>query len=215
MAVRRLVRLAFFGAVVGVTLASGQTPGSGEPIDRVLAMVEGQVILLSDVRAVLELRLIEPPDAADAIPSVLTALIERQLILEEAARYGVEAPPADEVDARLAEVVGRVGGIEAFQGRLATVGFTLDDLGQVLQDDLRIERYLARRFVSARQPTESEVAAYVRKHADEFLTDGVLPPFDAVRGDARRRLSEELRQERIDDWVALLADRAEVLRVTP
>ena len=215
MAVRRLVRLAFFGAVVGVTLASGQTPDSGEPIDRVLAMVEGQVILLSDVRAVLELRLIEPPDAADAAPWVLTALIERQLILEEAARYGVEAPPADEVDARLAEVVGRVGGIEPFQGRLAIVGFTLDDLRQVLQDDLRIERYLARRFVSARQPTESEVAAYVRDHADEFLTDGVLPPFDAVRGDARRRLSEALRQERIDAWVALLADRAEVLRVTP
>ena len=209
------MRLAFFGAVVGATLASGQTPGSGERIDRVLAVVEGQVILLSDVRAFLELRLIERSDATDPTPPVLTALIERQLVLEAAARYGVEAPTSDEVDARLAAVVDRVGGTEALQERLPTVGFTLNDLRQVLRNDLRIERYLARRFVSARQPTEDEVAAFFRDHADEFLIDGVLPSFDAVRDDARRRLSEELRQGQIDDWVALLADRADVFRVTP
>ena len=85
----------------------------------------------------------------------------------------------------------------------------------MLRGDLRIERYLARRFVSARQPTEDEVAVYFRDHADEFLTNGVLPSFDAARGEARRRLSEGLRQERIDDWVASLAARADVVRVRP
>ena len=214
MAVRRLVRLALLCAVMGATVGSGQTPGPGALIDRVLAVVEGQVIMLSDVRAFLDLRLIAPPDAADLTP-VLTALIERQLILDEAARYLVEAPLSDEVDARLADVVGRVGGTEAFGERLLRVGFTVDDLRQVLRDDLRIERYLARRFASARQPTEDEVAVYFRDHADEFLADGVLPSFDAARGEARRRLSEGLRQERIDDWVALLAARADVFRVTP
>ena len=215
MVVRRLVRLAFFGAVVGVTLGIGQRSGSGERIDRVLAVVEGQVILLSDVRAFLDLRLIESPDAADPAPLILTALIERQLILEEAVRYGVEAPTSEDVDARMAAVVARVGGNTAFQERLPAVGFTLDDLKQVLRNDLRIERYLDRRFVSARQPTEDEVAAFFRDHADEFLAGGVLPSFDAVRDDARRRLSKELRQGRIDDWVALLVDRADVFRVTP
>ena len=214
MAVRRLLRLALLCAVTAAALGSGQTPGPGALIDRVLAVVEGQVIMLSDVRAFLDLRLIAPPDAADPTP-VLTALIERQLILNEAARYLVEAPPSDEVDARLADVVGRVGGTAAFGERLLGVGFTVDDLRQVLREDLRIERYLARRFVSARQPTEDEVAVYFRDHADEFLADGVLPSFDAARGEARRRLSEGLRQERIDDWVALLAARADVFRVTP
>ena len=214
MAVRRLVRLALLCAVMGAALGSRQTPGPGALIDRVLAVVEGQVIMLSDVRAFLDLRLIAPPDATDHAP-VLTALIERQLILDEAARYLVEAPPSDEVDARLADVVGRVGGAKVFGERLLGVGFTVDDLRQVLRDDLRIERYLARRFVSARQPTEDEVAVYFRDHADEFLADGVLPSFDAARGEARRRLSEGLRQERIDDWVALLAARADVFRVSP
>ena len=210
MAVRRLVRPVLLCAVMGATLGSGQTPGPGELIDRVLAVVEGQVIMLSDVRAHMDLRLIAPPHAADPT-LVLTALIERQLILDEAARF-VEAPPSDEVEARLAEVVRRVGETEAFQERLLRVGFTVDDLRQVLRGDLRIERYLARRFVSARQPTEDEVAVYFRDHADEFLTDGVLPSFDAARGEARRRLSEGLRQERIDDWVASLTARADVVR---
>jgi len=214
MAVRRLVRLALLCAMMGAALGSRQTRGPGTLIDRVLAVVEGQVIMLSDVRAFLDLRHIAPPDAADHAP-VVTALIERQLILNEATRYLVEAPPSDEVDARLADVVSRVGGTEVFGERLLRVGFTIDDLRQLLRDDLRIERYLARRFVSARQPTEDEVAVYFRDHADEFLADGVLPSFDAARGEARRRLSEGLRQERIDDWVALLAARADVFRVSP
>ena len=212
MAVRRLVRPVLLCAVMGATLGSGQTPGPGELIDRVLAVVEGQVIMLSDVRAHLDLRLIAPPHAADPT-LVLTALIERQLILDEAARF-VEAPPSDEVEARLAEVVRRVGGTEAFQERLLRVGFTVDDLRQVLRNDLRIERYLVRRFGSP-QPTEDEVAAYFTDHADDFRIDGVLPSLDAARDDARRRLSTQLRQEAIDDWVALLTARADVFRVRP
>ena len=215
MAVRRLLRLVLLCAVIGATPGARQIPGPDDVIDRVLAVVEGQVILLSDVRAFLDLRLIEPTDAADPAASVLTALIERQLILAEAVRYLDEAPPPDDVDARLADVVGRAGGTQAFQERLPVVGFTVDDLRQVLQEDLRIEAYLARRFVSARRPTEDEVAAYFRDHADEFLADGVLPSFDVARDDARRRLSEGLRQDQFDDWVASLAARADVFRVSP
>ena len=215
MAVRRLLRLVLLCAVIGATPGARQIPGPDDVIDRVLAVVEGQVILLSDVRAFLDLRLIEPTDAADPAASVLTALIERQLILAEAVRYLDEAPPPDDVDTRLADVVGRAGGTQAFQERLPVVGFTVDDLRQVLQEDLRIEAYLARRFVSARRPTEDEVAAYFRDHADEFLADGVLPSFDVARDDARRRLSEGLRQDQLDDWVASLAARADVFRVSP
>ena len=207
MAVRRPGPLALLCVVIGTTLAAR---GAQELIDRVLAVVETHVILLSDVRAFQDLRVIEP----DPTRPVLTALIERQLMLDEVVRYGIEEPLADEVDARLATVVARVGGSEAFRELLSAVGFTLDDLRQELQYDLRIERYLARRFGSP-QPTEDEVAAYFTDHADDFRTDGVLPSLDAARDEARRRLSKELRQEAIDDWVASLTARADVFRVRP
>jgi hypothetical protein len=85
----------------------------------------------------------------------------------------------------------------------------------VLREDLRIERYLARRFPSARQPTEDEVAAYFLEHIEEFQTDGVPQSFEVARDDAQRRLSAQLRQELIDDWTAGLSRRADVFLVTP
>ena len=148
--------------VMGVTLhaelpANTQPAAPGDVVDRVLAMVEGQVILLSDVRAFQDLRLIEPSDAVDPTAVVLTTLIERELILAEVRDF-VEAPSADEVDALLEAVVRRVGGQEAFQERLPVVGYTVGDVRQELRNELLIERYLTRRWGSARPLVESVAA---------------------------------------------------------
>ena len=194
--------------------AAPTAPRAQELVDRVLAVVEAHVILLSDVRAFLDLQLIETFDVADPTRSVLTALIERHLMLEEVARYIIEQPQPEDVDARFAQAVARVGGQEAFQKLLPTVGFTVDDFRQELQNDLRLERYLDRRFGSP-QPTGDEVAAYFADHADDFRTNGVLPSFDAARDEARSRLSKALRQQAIDDWVASLTTRADVFRARP
>ena len=169
----------------------------------------------SDVRIFVALGLIEPPESTDLTAAVLTALIERRLILEEVARYVVEAPSPDEVDVCLARIVARVGGPVDLNKVLLATGFTGEDLREVIRDDLLIERYLARRFVSARQPDDVDVATYFRDHVDEFRVDGVPQSFDSAQEEVRRRLSEQLRQELIDDWVASLMVRADVIRVAP
>ena len=125
-------------------MGAGQSPpDAGELVDRVLAVVGGQVILLSDVRLFLETGLAEPSGAAD---HALERLIDRRLILDEAARYVVEDPPPAEVDARLREIERRVGGPRSLAAVLAATGYASRDLEQVVEDDLRIERYLALRF---------------------------------------------------------------------
>lgn len=129
---------------------AGQPPGAGQLLDRVLAVVGGQVILLSDVRLFLETGLVEEPsEAADPVPPTLDRLIERRLILDEAARYVVDDPASSEVDARLRRIERHVGGSGALDAVLAAAGYGRRDLEQVVGDDLRIERYLARRFPSA------------------------------------------------------------------
>ena len=93
------------------TMGAGQSPpGAGQLLDRVLAVVGGQVILLSDVRLFLETGLVEPSGAADPVPPALERLIERRLILDEAARYVVEEPLQGEVDARLGQIERRLDG---------------------------------------------------------------------------------------------------------
>lgn len=203
--------LAMCVAVVPV-IGAEQAPVSLALVDRVLAVVARQVIMLSDVRAFLELGLVDPSASADPVPETLTVLIERQLVVNEISANVIEEPSTQEVEGQMAVVAERLGGLDALRAVLPTIGFTADDLKQLLREDLRIERYLARRFLGARQSTEEELAAWMREHADELRDDGALS-LEAARDEARRQLTRALRQESIDAWISTLVDRADVYRV--
>src|SRR5205814_8274013 len=58
-----------------------------EVIDRVLAVVGGQLITLTDVIAARDLRLVAPPTRADPTRDLLSKLIDRDLVLADAARH--------------------------------------------------------------------------------------------------------------------------------
>ena len=143
-------------------------------LDRVLAVVSGQVILASDVRAFLDLGLltVEIGDPTGRERAALTRLIERRLMLDEVNRYVPASPPPERIEQDLAHVRARFADRAAFDDLLDAVGLDLEDLRQILRDDARIEAYLANRF-GERQAAE------------------------------------------VEDWIAGLERRAEVLRVDP
>ena len=87
---------------LALAIAWGAAIGA-DVIDRVLATVEGRVITLSDVRIVKTLGLVAVPAGADADTTILKALIDRLLVLEEVERY---APPEPE-DAAIEQRVER------------------------------------------------------------------------------------------------------------
>ena len=188
----RVARSLAMCVAVAPVIGAGQAPVSLALVDRVLAVVARQVIMLSDVRAFLELGLVDPSASADPVPETLTVLIERQLVVNEISANVIEEPSTQEVEGQMAVVAERLGGLDALRAVLPTVGFTADDLKQLLREDLRVERYLARRFPGARQPTEEELAAWMREHADELRDDGALS---------------------LDAWISTLVDRADVYRV--
>ncbi len=143
-------------------------PAAEQLLDRILAVVQGQVILLSDVRLFLDTGLVEPFAAADPIPPALERLIQRRLILDEAARYVVDDPTPDEVDARMTQIVQHAGGRPALDAVLAAAGYTSEDLEQVVLDNLRIERYQMRRFPPPAPPS-AEAAAARQALIDDWL----------------------------------------------
>ena len=124
---------------------------AAQTLDRVLAVVSGQVILASDVRAFLDLGLItvdmSDPNAREA--GALTRLIERRLALDEADRYRPAPPPQARIEQDLTAIHARFADEAAFTRFLAAVGLDLDDLRQILRDDARLEGYLADRFGDA------------------------------------------------------------------
>ena len=118
-----------------------------DTIDRLMAVVGGQPITLSDVNAALEFRLVDvPPNAPDRARAALDKLIERSLVLAEVERYQPPEPAPVEITIKMDELQQRAGSPEAFERALAVTGTTRDELRRFIRDDLRIATYLNQRF---------------------------------------------------------------------
>lgn len=159
---------------VTLTGVRGEAASEQEVLDSILAIVDGHVIMRSDVRAFIDLKLVDDSTGPDQEANVLTYLIERHLVLDRVDRFVVAEPSAADVDRRL-EIVRQGFSTEAeIMTVLERVGLTYDDLRQVLADEIRLESYLEERFAAV----------------------GNLRRADATA-----------------EWVAGLAERAQVTRV--
>jgi hypothetical protein len=119
---------------------------SGEVIDRVLAVVSGSLITLSDVTAASELGLIAPRSAGDPVRDVLLQLIDRELQLTEVDRYAPPEPLSADVDREVERVRSRFPTADAFNAVLERSGVDLTHLRETLRENLRIRAYLEQRF---------------------------------------------------------------------
>ena len=165
-----------------------------EIIDRILAVVNGAIIMQSDVAVAIRLGLVPAAGASDPASAALDSLIERQLMLSE-------------VDRHVADIRSRAGA--QFDAILLQGGIAVDQLRRDVRDTLRIEAYLQQRF-GATQPTDEEVLQYYRDHPAAFSQNGAVRPFEDVRDVARAALIEERRGATIRDWIAGLRRRASV-----
>ena len=178
-----------------------------EIIDRILAVVDGAIIMQSDVAVAVRLSMVPAAPGADPIPAALDALIERRLILEEVDRYAPPDPADADIDRRVSEIRTRTGA--RFDTVLLESGLSVEQLRRQVRDDLRIESYLQQRF-GAMQPSDDEIAQYYREHQAAFTRDGTVAPLDAVRERVRAALVADRRSATIRDWITGLRRRANV-----
>lgn len=204
---RRLCATALL-TLVGLAVAP-----RAEIIDRILAVVEGQLITLSDVRAVTRLGL-EPgvrDGGEDPVRRTLDALIDRQLVLVEVERYAPPEPAPASVESRLKALHARFPDMLAFVTTLHQVGMTEEHLRRYVRDALRIDAYLQQRFAATIQPADDEIAEYYRLHAEDYTRDGKLAPYAEVRALVRARLIDERRDVLVREWLAGLRRRADIV----
>lgn len=175
-------------------------------LDRVLAVVEGTPITLSDVRAMRGLGVIDAADEAGALEQA----IDRQLLLYEVQRFPPPEPPAGAIDAEAAMLLARPG----LPALMRETGLDERRVREMARERLRIRGYLEQRFGTTVQVSDEEVDRYYREHQDEFLRGGLLIPFAEAEPVARERASAERLTALIDDWMAELRARADVRRLT-
>ena len=181
-----------------------------ETIDRVLAVAANQLIMLSDVTMARDLGLVPAPGGgADPTAAIMSALVDRALILAEVDRYAPPEPGAEAVDRELEVVRARFAARDALAAALSKSGFDENHLRQLLREDLRIRAYEDQRFI-AQAPSDDELGQFYRDHPQAFTRQGTLVPFAAARADVVRLATEDRRKALIADWVAGLRRRAEV-----
>ena len=205
----RLRRAAFLCLALGL-VSGGAALSAQQLIDRVLARVGTNPVTMTDVRIAVELGLV---DASGENPQAvaLDRTIDRQLQLNEVARFTPPEPPPAAVAEEVAAMKMRAGsGLSAL---ITATGLDEARLQQLARETLRIRAYIAQRFGTTVQATEDEARKYYEEHPAEFTRDGVRMPFEGAETLARQRASAERVRVTIDQWVRDLRMRAEVVIV--
>jgi hypothetical protein len=166
----RGMAVSWFRAFVLMLAAGSFCILAAETIDRVLAVVAGQIITLSDVTAARALGLQSSGNATDPVRVVLSKLMDRELVLAEVERYAPPEPAADALDREIDGIRARFPSAEAFTAALAQSGLDERRLREIVRQDLRIRAYQDQRFAAAdparRQTLIDEWVAGLRRRTD-------------------------------------------------
>lgn len=195
---------------VAIVLLCAAAAGA-QVVDRVLAIVDGRLVTLSDVRATTTLGL-TPVEGKDAVGSALDRWIERLLVLQEVDRFSPPEPDEAAVNAHVSAVLAPFGTAEAVTQRLAVLGVDAEWVRQWVRDDLRIQSYTDQRFAGSLEPTGEEIENYFREHPTEFVRDGREMSPEAAQALARERVTANRRRALVADWLDGLRRRATIVR---
>jgi hypothetical protein len=179
-------------------------------LDRVVARVGATAITQSDVDAALGLGIVEVAGGQDREAGA-QQLIDRQLLLTEVSRF----PPAEPSEAAIAELAARMmaragSGFDALSKR---TGIDAKRVRELARDTLRIQAYIDQRFGAAAPVGVQEARDYYEAHRQEFAKGGVVPPFEQIETAARQAAAADRRRRAVNQWVADLRTRGEVVEV--
>jgi peptidyl-prolyl cis-trans isomerase SurA len=158
----------------GVLVRVGEPPPirDGQTvIDRVVAVVNGDVVMMSDLQEaiVLARRDARPPSEGVELERVmLNKLVDHRLQVQEAKREKIEISE-DELRTVLEDFVKRNGGVrEKLEAQLQAQGVTWETLRREMRDQLLAQRVRSRRVVRRATITEAEVDQYLAENRDRF-----------------------------------------------
>ena len=157
--------------------------------------------------------------SSDALNRALRLTIDQRLILQEAERLPTISPSADEIRKARDSLVKQFPSRAELQDRMTRVGLTSEKFDQILEQRVRIEKYLDFRFRSFIVVTPTEIEAYYR---DDFTPQfknrnpgRIVPSLQDVRGEIERTLTENKVESDIDQFLDTARDRADIVMVSP
>jgi len=198
-------------------------------LDRVVAVVNNQAILASDVDEEMRLTVLDPGRGGLAVLTpklALEQLISRALIQQQIRQEDAEAaePSQAEVDARLTEIRKEVPACvrfncasdEGWKAFLAAHELTQERVETYLRYRLEILRFIEQRFRQGIRIAPEEVKAYYRETlVPQYPAGEAIPPLDKVAPRIEEILLERQVNVLFDDWLNSLRKQGDVEVLDP
>jgi peptidyl-prolyl cis-trans isomerase SurA len=212
--------------IAGEASAAGEKPML---LDSAVAVINGEVILASDVREQQRFAVFEPlsaPRGEFTAMEAMQQIVNRTLLLDQMQEQALAPPPADnKVDEQLAYLrehlpacAGQSCETEAgWQRFLAAHGFTEAELHTRWKQRMQILDFVGVRFRTGIRITKPEIETYYKETlVPEFETRKLKPPPLAQVSD---RIEEVLLQEHVNvllnDYLRSLKDAGSVQILDP
>jgi hypothetical protein len=194
-------------------------------VDKMVATVNGgvrtELITYSDLMWQLALQPDTPLDkpSSEQLNGALRLLIDQRLILQEAEKLPTITPtPAEMTDAR-AELARHFASEPVFRERLLRVGLTSEKLDEIIEQRLKMEKYLDFRFRNFVVISQKEIADYYRDVYVPRLKarnpGRIVPPVEQVRSEIERTLMEAKIESDTDAFLDQARERAEIVMLNP
>ena len=215
----------FVICVICVICGSASSARAQKVVDKMVATVNAGVktdlITYSDLLWQLALQPDTPldnPRSAD-LNKALTILIDQRLILQEAEKLPAIAPTAKEVTDARDELARYFASPGEFQERLLKVGLTSEKLNEIIEQRLKMERYLSFRFQNFVVVTQEEIADYYKDvHVPRFRTrfpGRVVPTLEEARAEIETTLTQAKIESDTDAFLDTARERAEIIVLNP
>src|SRR5688572_11165762 len=122
---------------------------SAATVDRVAATIDRQVLTVSEINQMAEIRFfprVAGQSDDDSRRAILEALIAQALRFRDVERFGAQDIPKDSIETRLADMQARFASPTEFTAALARAELTLDEVRALIKRDLQVEAYIQERF---------------------------------------------------------------------
>lgn len=193
-------------------------------VDKMVATVNAGVktdlITYSDLLWQLALQpgtVLDNPSSTE-LNRALRLLIDQRLILQEAEKLPTIVPAQKEISDARDELSRNFASLPEFQQRLLRVGLTSEKLDEIIEQRLKMEKYLDFRFRNFVVISQKEIADYYNQiyvpRLKARFPGRIVPSLEQARAEIERTLTEAKIESDTDAFLDTIRERAEIVMLS-
>jgi hypothetical protein len=199
--------------ICALLLSAGAAPylAGQQVVDRIVARVENDIILLSDVRELQRYQELVQGKSENQ-SAILDRLIDQWIVRSEAELSQFPHPGEGEIDRGVSRVEKSFASPEEYEARRKQSGLTDADVRKIVAAQLYLSNYLDSRFRASSQVDEKQIEDFYQNNVVPTAKEHGQPPptLDAAREIIQEALVQKDINEQADRWLKQSRERLHI-----